>query len=305
MKAFKLTAVCLLGLLLLPFCMALNKSLSHYWVRELSYWHIAERVEGAVQTQQEMIELTTGFFFINEIDPIQPFTIIDHTVHTDLIRGLGRCDQRVNGLITVLDKLDIDGRFLIFDCHTVAEIYLGSDTLVVDPTENVIWQRVTNDNDSEAFRFEEKSWVSSTFGLEVVHDYRYGHASTCSSARRSALLRERKSVSKKMLAMLISIYTHFVPKYTSLLVTWMDVLGQLEEDKMYGQILPQEERSLTLDRKARIHELLGLVDCTSNLPCFWSLDVNVLSPVSTKVLFKARIEKQKRLTQKQEMLFAN
>ena len=301
----KVITITSLVILLLPFAFLLHPSVAGYWLREVSYEHIADRIKQKSSTQRDQVELATGFFFLNEADPKPPFPIVDHTVHTDLIRGLGRCDQRVNGLLTVLDKLGVDGRFLIFDCHTIAEVYAGNETLLVDPTENVVWQEALKDA-SESFSWNTTEWQAVAFDSEVVENYRYASISKCGNARTNDVLRNRKTLSRKALDNVIAAYCHIVGhKFLHSTLEWLDFLGHLEDKELYGAVLNETELSMDIDRKARAFELLELQDCHSILPCFWSFKLAAKQDRATEFIWARRSAKRVLLTDFQKQLFVD
>ena len=293
-------------LLLLPFLLVVPKDVASYWLRELSYQHIADRIDEKCSSDKCSVELAAAFFYMNEADPRPPFPIVDHTVHTDLMRGLGRCDQRVNGMITVLDKLDLDGRFLIFNCHTVAEFYIDGDTLIVDPTENVLWRKSASKGDSVSFTCIGNTWEAETFDSVQVPNYRYRSVATCGEGRKNDILRNRKSSTRKVLDGVISGYHRvFSGSLSALLVQWMSALGHLKNDQLYGTILSEEELASGVYGTARVFELLQMGGCSSSLPCFWKLDTDGRVGADADFRTSIRALKRNRLTKTQLTLFSD
>jgi hypothetical protein len=294
------------ALVVLPFLLSISSEFGKYVVREISYHIIAESVSDHAQTPTEAVELVTGFFFINEIEPQEPFTVVDHTVHTDLIRGVGLCDQRVNGLVTVLDKLDMDARFLIFDCHTIAEISLATDTLIVDPTENIYWEKVSSQIDSASFYWNSYYWKAKMFDATIVPMYKFARIDTCSTARRNDFLKNRKPYSLQCLDKVFELYVEaFGKNYLLCLVDWMSFLGHFKHQNFYSNVLTEKELGVTINREERVYELLRLGDCSNVLPCLWSLDSFDSSLSSTNFLFKSRMKKLERLTERQKKIFSD
>lgn len=175
----------------------------HYLNREMTYQTIANRFIIRSANPIEFTETINTYFFLNESRSPPFSTTLEHTAHSDLTRNIGWCDQKVVGLLHILERNDIEGNMVMFPCHTVAEIELNGTKLFIDPTYNTYF-KLTKTNDLASLRsvLEESDSLLSNNGSEFS-DYEGKSILDCGNYRLSQRLSESKSFKKKVLTKIV------------------------------------------------------------------------------------------------------
>lgn len=288
----------------IPFVAVLHPEVAGYWLREMVYLHVAERIEKVANTPNDRVEATCGFFFLNEVDPFPPFPVIDHTVYTDLVRGMGMCDQRVNGMLTVLDRLNVSGQFLITKQHTVGLIELNGTQIPVDPTYNVMWMQATAD-DGNAFQWNAQYWKAIGFDGIEISDYPYADIWVNGAWRLVSNLQVTKVGWKMLLDRLIGVYYRVFNKLLAYpLINWIEVIHDAEDQAMCNPSLFSDglESDPTF-YAGRLQQLLELSETEACLPHPWKINDAPAQDCLEKRLFLKRMEHIEKLSDRQKQLF--
>lgn len=115
----------------------LKPSLREYLYREISYQLLADRIAGD-ETDPERIAIRVADYVEENLYP-SGGPVLDVTSWSDLVRGIGWCDQDDWALATLLSKKGIHARFAMLkdkqggSPHTMAEVFLGGQWRVFDP----------------------------------------------------------------------------------------------------------------------------------------------------------------------------
>ncbi len=129
--------IILVLLIFLPFLLVLaNESLASYLHRELAYRHISQRITENSRNDFEKVVILNSFMFLNEEQGTPFIDVVDNTPYFDLVRSIGWCDQKVAGLVQLLEKQNIKARIVGFPSHAVTEVWIDKIPRLFDPTFN-------------------------------------------------------------------------------------------------------------------------------------------------------------------------
>lgn len=145
----KRTLVLFLLVAMVPFAamagvVLLSPGVREYLYREVSYQLLANRIAGN-ETDPERIALRIAVYIEENLYP-GGGPVLDTTSWTDLVRGIGWCDQDDWILATLLSKKNIHARFVMLkdkqgsSPHTMAEVYLGGQWRVFDPLYGLVFR---------------------------------------------------------------------------------------------------------------------------------------------------------------------
>ena len=121
----------------------LKPSLREYLYREISYQLLADRIAGG-ETDPERIAIRVTDYVEENLYPAGG-PVLDVTSWSDLVRGIGWCDQDDWALATLLSKKGIHARFAMLkdkqgsSPHTMAEVFLGGQWRVFDPLFGLVF----------------------------------------------------------------------------------------------------------------------------------------------------------------------
>ena len=114
--------------LLIPFA---DNRLSDFYYRELLYSNIAHENK----SNEEKETITNLFIYVaNNLSTSDPYNVVDKNPYTDLIRGIGWCDQQAFLLMNLLNKVDISrSRLRDVNAHTYSEVLIDKNWAIIDP----------------------------------------------------------------------------------------------------------------------------------------------------------------------------
>lgn len=191
-----------------PFLLTLAHPLvANYLHKELAYRYMSNKVTQNCKNDLEKVVTLNSFVFLNEEQNAPFIDVVDNSVYFDLVRGIGWCDQKANGLVHLLEKQNIKARIVMFPCHSVAEVWMVNTPRFFDPTFNCYFvyendrdriatlEEVLNDNDklimSNGNSFSE-------YGGKCITTY--------GDYRRGNILIDTKPLYKKMLSKTMDFY---------------------------------------------------------------------------------------------------
>ena len=91
-----------------PFLLTLTHPLvAHYLHKELAYRYISNKVTENSRNDLEKILILNSFIFLNEEQKVRFIYPVDNSVYFDLVRHIGWCDQKANGLVHLLENQNI------------------------------------------------------------------------------------------------------------------------------------------------------------------------------------------------------
>lgn len=116
-----------------------------YAYRELAYRVIVDEVTKDATSDAEIAESLLTFVATHEYKTNA--NVLDRTVFSDLVRGIGWCDQQAWGLSTLLAKKGIPSSMLVLrgdeteSHHTVATAFLAGKWRILDPFYGLVFYR--------------------------------------------------------------------------------------------------------------------------------------------------------------------
>ncbi|GAH72920.1 unnamed protein product, partial [marine sediment metagenome] len=192
----------------LPFFLILaNGNLANYLHKELAYRYISNKVTENCKNDLEKILILNSFIFLNEEQNAPFIDVVDNSVYFDLVRHIGWCDQKANGLVHLLEKQKVKARIVMFPCHSVAEVWIDNVPRFFDPMFNCYFvyendteriatlEEVLNDNDKLIMS---KGDGFSEYGGRAI--------TTCGNYKNWSILIDTKPLYKKMLSKTTDFY---------------------------------------------------------------------------------------------------
>lgn len=104
------------------------------------------------------------FIHLAEASPQDHTLAIDADVVTDLMRGIGYCDQKSNLLMQLLAEQGIGSRLLMFERHTVCEVRIDGHWAMLDPERCDMFFPV--DKSSSPLGYQEFMESDIVFGID-------------------------------------------------------------------------------------------------------------------------------------------
>jgi len=182
-----------------PFLLVLaNGNLAHYLHKELAYRYISQRITENCKNDFEKVVILNSFIFLNEEQNAPFIDVVDNSVYFDLVRHIGWCDQKANGLVHLLEKQNIKARIVMFPCHSIAEVWIDNIPRFFDPMFNCYFvyendreriatlEEVLNDNDKLIMSNGD---TFSEYGGQAI--------TTCGNYRNWSILIDTKPLYKK------------------------------------------------------------------------------------------------------------
>ena len=191
-----------------PFLLILTHPLvANYLHKELAYRYISNKVTENSRNDFEKVVMLNSFVFLNEEQSAPFIDVVDNSVYFDLVRHIGWCDQKANGLVHLLEKQNIKARIVMFPNHSVAEVWIDNIPRFFDPTFNVYFvyendrervatlEEVLNDND--------KLIMSNG---DTFSEYGGRAITTSGDYKNWSILIDTKPLYKKMLSKTMDFY---------------------------------------------------------------------------------------------------
>ena len=115
-------------MLFLPFS---PDKISDFFYRELTYNRIADL--HSKNSRQDTI-VSVFKYVSNNLTSSKKYNVVDKNSFTDLVRGVGWCDQQAFVLMNLLNKSDIsETRLRDVQAHTYSEVFIDDRWVIVDP----------------------------------------------------------------------------------------------------------------------------------------------------------------------------
>ncbi len=122
------------------FIAVFNVSTGDYLLTQFTYRILDNRVTHNIDDDWDKVKALNSWLYVEEDQSVSWLDVkvdaIDFNMFLNLVRGIGWCDQKAGGLITLLNLEGIKGRIVFFPSHTISEVIIGKETRYFDPTFN-------------------------------------------------------------------------------------------------------------------------------------------------------------------------
>jgi hypothetical protein len=191
----------------LPFMFAIHSELGAFLHRELAYRVISNRLVTGLETDEEKTRAIMAFVYLNEAQFDDWALAQDRNVLHDLVRNIGWCDQKANGMVHLLDKQGIAARMVMFPCHSFAEVIIDGQPRVFDPEFNGYFVSKSDRNSIATLQdVLQHSNELTTRNGQSFEAYPKKEVLTCGKPQRWNYLQETRSFAKNALIQLMNIH---------------------------------------------------------------------------------------------------